>query len=280
VIGAAIIVFREIIEAGLIVGIVLAATQRAPGSRIWIAGGVVAGVLGSCVVAAFTNVIASTFEGFGQEMFNAAILAAAVLMLTWHNIWMAHHGRSMAAELHETSRSIIEGHKSLAMLSAVVGIAVLREGAEVVLFLYGVAIGAGSTAGSLAAGGALGLVLGTGVSFLTYRGLLRIPTRYFFVVTSWLITFLAAGMAAQATAFLEQAGAVTALQQTVWNSSGILPEGSIPGRVLRTLVGYSDRPTLMQLVVYLAALAAIIILTRISRPRPPQQSAVSPVSAE
>ncbi len=277
-IGAAIIVFREIIEAGLIVGIVLAATQRAPGARLWIAGGVLAGILGSCVVAAFTGAIAATFNGFGQEMFNASILAAAVVMLTWHNVWMAHYGRTMAAELHETSRSIVEGHKSLAMLATVVGIAVLREGAEVVLFLYGVAISAGSTAGGLAAGGVLGLVLGAGVSILTYRGLLRIPTRYFFVVTSWLITFLAAGMAAQSVAFLEQAGTVTALQQTVWNTSGILSEGSIPGRILHTLIGYSDQPTLMQLIVYLATLAAIIILTRLTRPAA-RQPAV-PVSAE
>lgn len=278
-IGAAIIVFREIIEAGLIVGIVLAATRRMPSSRIWIASGVVAGILGSVVVAIFMSAIASTFGGFGQEFFNASILVAAVLMLTWHNLWMAHHGRTMAAELHETSRSIIEGHRSLAALSGVVGLAVLREGAEVVLFLYGVAVSAGSSATSLAAGGALGLFLGAAVSLLTYKGLLRIPTRYFFIVTSWLITFLAAGMAAQAVAFLEQAGAVDVLQQTVWNSSALLSESSIAGRVLHTLVGYSDRPSLLQLLAYLATLVAIIVLTRFSRPKPPR-SAITPVSAE
>lgn len=278
-IGAAIIVFREVIEAGLIVGIVLAATQRAPHARAWIAGGVAAGVLGSCILAIFTGAVAEAFGGFGQELFNASILGAAVVMLAWHNIWMAHHGRSMALELQHASRSIIESHRSLAALAMVVGIAVLREGAEVVLFLYGVAISAGSTAAGLVSGGVLGVVLGVGVSFLTFKGLLRIPPRYFFLVTSWLITFLAAGMAAQAVSFLENAGTVTALQQTVWNTSRILSEGSIPGRILKTLIGYSDQPTLAQLLAYLVTLAAIFGLTRLSKPRPPE-AAAAPSAAE
>ena len=106
------------------------------------------------------------------------------------------------------------------------------------------------------------MLLGGGVCALTYWGLLSIPTRRLFSVTSALIAFLAAGMAAQATAFLERANAVTALPQVVWDSSLILPDTSILGRALRTLIGYSDRPTAMQLCVYLAVLAAILLLMR------------------
>ena len=97
-IGALIIVFREVIEAGLIIGIVMAATQTVQGSRMWILGGVLAGIVGSCILAAFTGSLAAFFDGFGQEIFNAAILAVAVCMLTWHNVWMALKGRAMAGE--------------------------------------------------------------------------------------------------------------------------------------------------------------------------------------
>lgn len=267
-IGALIIVFREVIEAGLIIGIVMAATQSVAGSRVWIFGGVLAGVIGSCILAAFTGTIGQLFNGFGQEIFNAVILAIAVCMLTWHNIWMAKNGRAMAGELKQAGIAVREGQKTLLALAIIVGTAVLREGAEVVLFLYGIAISAKETAGGMILGGLSGLVIGAIVSALTFRGLLKIPTRYFFRVTSWLIAFLAAGMAAQSVSYLEKAGLVTALQNTVWDSSKYLSESGIPGRILHTLIGYSDQPTQFQLLVYIATLAAGFGLTKwISRPR-------------
>ncbi len=269
-IGALIIVFREVIEAGLIIGIVLAATRSVAGSRLWVGIGVLSGILGSCVVAAFTGSIAEFFNGFGQEIFNAIILSIAVAMLAWHNIWMALHGRAMAGELKQAGNEVREGRKTLTALAIVVGAAVLREGSEVVLFLYGVLISDGGTAKSIALGAVLGLGLGGIVSALTYLGLLSIPTRYIFKTTSWLITFLAAGMAAQAAGFLEKAGVVEIMSNAVWDTSGLLSEKSITGRILHTLVGYADQPSLFQLVVYVGTLLAIIAATRlVMAPRPP-----------
>src|SRR5690349_3583589 len=97
--SALLIVFREVIEAGLIVGIVLAATKGVPRRGLAISGGVSGGVAGALLVAAFAGELASLFEGSGQELFNATILLLAVVMLTWHNVWMASHGRDMAREL-------------------------------------------------------------------------------------------------------------------------------------------------------------------------------------
>jgi high-affinity iron transporter len=106
---------------------------------------------------------------------------------------------------------------------------------------------------------------------LTYLGLLSIPSRYLFGVTSALIAFLAAGMAAQAIAFLEQANIVTALDQTVWNTSWILKDSSFLGRALHTLIGYVDQPTAMQVVVYAFTLAAIAILMKLFATPPAQR---------
>ncbi|HTN96680.1 MAG TPA: FTR1 family protein [Nordella sp.] len=260
--AALIIVFREVVEAGLVVGIVLAATRSVAGSRLWTAFGIIGGVLGSCLVAVFAGAIASAFAGIGQELFNAAILGVAVVMLIWHNIWMASHGRDLARDLKAAGEAVARGRKSLFALALVVGIAVLREGAEVVLFLYGIAITDGGSGAALFLGGLAGLALGAGLSALTYLGLLRIPSRHLFKVTSLMIAFLAAGMAAQATFFLEQAGLVDVLGDTIWDTSAILSEKSIPGRVLHTLVGYSDQPSILQLLVYIGTLLAIYLLTR------------------
>lgn len=263
VLAALLIVFREVFEAGLIVGIVLAVTAGVAGRGRWLAGGVVAGVLGAGLVALFTEGLSQLFGGSGQEIFNASILAFAVVMLTWHNVWMARHGRDLAAELKAAGAAVVAGSKSLAALAVVVAIAVLREGSEVVLFLYGVAAAQGGASWGMVAGGLLGLVLGVLVCFATYLGLIAVPARYLFAVTSTLIAFLAAGLAAQAVVFLQQAGLVTALGETVWDTSWLLSDSSLLGRALHTLIGYVAEPSAMQLLVYLATLGTIATLMRL-----------------
>ena len=261
-IAALIIVFREVFEAGLIVGIVLAVTRTVPHRNQWIGGGVLAGVLAACLVAVFAGALSNLFAGMGQELFNALILTIAVVMLTWHNVWMARHGSELAGELRAAGQAVVEGSKSLLALAVVVGVAVLREGSEVVLFLYGVVAGSDDTALGVALGGFIGLLLGALVCVLTYAGLVRIPTRKLFAVTTVLIALLAAGMAAQAAAFLEKANALTALNNVVWDSAWLLSDSSILGKALHTLIGYTDQPTAMQLVVYVAILAVTFVLMR------------------
>jgi high-affinity iron transporter len=273
--AALIIVFREVLEAGIIVGIMLAVTRGIAHRGWWIGGGVAAGVLGACVAAVFAGALAAAFEGYGQEYFNAAILIVAVVMLTWHNVWMAHHGRELAAEMRAAGEAVASGAKSLAGLAVVVAVAVLREGFEAVLFLYGVVAASDPGSGlALVAGGAVGLLLGAAISALTYFGLLSIPSRYLFQVTTIMLAFLAAGMAAQAVAFLQDANALSALGAVLWDSSWLLSDHSMFGRALHTLVGYSDRPTALQLLVYLATLAITFGLLRLfaSQPTPQAQA--------
>ena len=269
--AALLIVFREVFEAGLIVGIVMAVTTGVARRGFWVAGGVAAGVLGACFVALFTGGLSELFGGSGQEVFNAGILGFAVLMLTWHNVWMSRHGRELAAEMREAGEAVVAGSKSLTALAIVVAIAVLREGSEVVLFLYGVAASQGGANLAMVAGGFVGLILGSLVCLATYLGLVTVPTRYLFGVTSALIALLAAGMAAQAIAFLEQADILTALDQTVWDTSWILSDSSYLGRALHTLIGYVDQPTAMQLIVYAATLAVIVVLMKVFAAPVPQR---------
>ena len=270
------IVFREVIEAGLIVGIVLAATKGVRGRALWVGYGVAGGILGACFVAAFAGEIESLFQGSGQEIFNASILLFAVAMLTWHNVWMAGHGRQMAREMRAVGVQVASGERTLAALAIVVGVAVLREGSEVVLFLYGIASQPGTTTASLLTGGVLGLLGGAAMSALMYYGLLAIPAHRLFRVTSGLITLLAAGMAAQAVLFLQQAGYLEVLTRTVWDTSWLLPQDSIAGRLLHTLVGYNDTPNGAQIVAYCATIVAITLLMRWEHSRHPRGAVVQP----
>jgi high-affinity iron transporter len=257
------IVFREVIEAGLIVGIVLAATTGVPHRGRFVALGVGAGVAGACIVAGFAGELAALFQGSGQELFNAAILLVAVAMLTWHNVWMASHGRQMARELKAAGHQVRSGERTLLALSVVVGVAVLREGSEVVLFLYGIIAQGGASAAAMTAGGALGLLAGAGISAMIFFGLLTIPAGKLFRVTSGLITLLAAGMAAQAVLYLQNGGYIDVLGASLWNSSWLLADDSIAGRLLHTLVGYVQEPDGAQLLAYAATVVLMLALMRL-----------------
>ncbi|HVZ27746.1 MAG TPA: FTR1 family protein [Rhizomicrobium sp.] len=262
------IVFREVIEAGLIVGIVMAATTGVPQRGRFIALGVGGGIAGACLVAAFAGELAALFQGSGQELFNASILLLAVMMLTWHNVWMASHGREMARELKAAGHQVRTGERTLAALAMVVGIAVLREGSEVVLFLYGIIAQGGASATAMTAGGALGLAAGAAVSALLFYGLLAIPAGKLFQVTSWLITLLAAGMAAQAVLYLQNGGWLEYLTATLWDTSTVLPDDGqgtvgVIGKMLHTLVGYNATPNGAQLIAYGLTIATMLALMRV-----------------
>lgn len=255
--ATAVIVFREVLEAALIVGIVAAATRTIPGRSRWLAAGIAAGLVGSAVVALGTERIAGLASGMGQELFNAAVLGIAVVMLAWHNLWMSSHGAALAADARGVGNAIRDGRRECSVLLVVVGLAVLREGAETVLFLYGIAASEGTASMSMLAGGTAGIVAGAAVGWFVYAGLLRIPLRWFFTATGVLVLFLAAGMASQAARFLVQADVLPSLASPLWDTSGLLPQASVAGTLLHSLVGYDARPAGMQLIFYGAVLIAI-----------------------
>ena len=260
--ATALIVFREVLEAALVVGIVLAASRGVPRRFRWVAGGISGGVLGAVLVAAFAGKIAQAVQGVGQELFNAAVLFLAVGMLGWHNVWMGRHGRELAIEAGDVGKAVLAGVKPLYALFTVTALAVLREGSELVLFLYSVAAANATSAPALASGIVIGLAGGSAVGAALYFGLLRIPLRHLFTVTSWMILLLAAGMAAQGAAFLVQADLLPSFGNELWDTSGLLSESSIIGQVLHALVGYVSRPAGIQVVFYLATLVVIGSLMR------------------
>jgi len=255
--AVAVIVFREVLEAALVVSIVLAASHGIPGRGRWVASGIIAGMLGAMLVAAFTGEISAALAGIGQEVFDASVLFGAVVMLGWHNVWMNRHGRELAEEAKSISAAVRAGARPLYALAIVTGLAVLREGSEIVLFVYGLVAAQGTGTASVLGGGALGLVGGAALGAALYYGLLRVPLRHLFTVTSMVVLFLAAGMAAQGAAFLLQADLVPTLGDQLWDSSALLSDQSLAGELLHVLIGYVARPTGIQLVFYLATLGTI-----------------------
>ena len=262
--AVALLVFREVLEAALIVAVVCAATRGVPHRGAFVAGGIGVGAAGAVLVALGAGFIADLASGAGQNLFNAGVLLAAVAMIGWHVVWMSSHGRELTQKMQALGGAVKTGASSLRVLFAVVALAVLREGSEIVLFLYGMAAGGVGAAGE-AAGIALGVGGGALLGVALYFGLLRIPLKHFFGVTNGLLMLLAAGLAATAAGFLVESGWLPAWGGQLWNTSRLVADDSLAGRTLGILIGYKARPEGIQVAFYLATLVALVALVALAR---------------
>jgi high-affinity iron transporter len=266
--STALIVFREVLEAALVVSIVLAATKGVLNRGWWVSGGLLGGIIGAGLIAIFADVISSWASGMGQEVFNACVMFVAVVMLAWHSIWMGKHSREMAQQIAAVGKAVAAGSRPLTGLAIVVGVAVLREGSEAVLFLYGIAAGDPGQTPQMVIGGLLGIFGGVSLGAAMYAGLLQIPLKRLFAVTNAMIILLAAGMASQGVGFLVSAGLLPSWGDTVWDTSWLLKESSLLGKMFHTLIGYTARPAGIQIAAYIATLVIVVLLSRaVNRPQ-------------
>lgn len=271
--ATALIVFRETLEAALIVGIIAAATRGMAARWRWLGSGVAAGAIGAVILALLADHIATLAEGLGQDFANIAILSLALAMLVWHSVLGQQHGFAAAQDARRLGTAVRSGGHTPAVLALACALAVLREGAETVLFVIGL-VGTDTTVAPHAPllGLAVGLAAGTAVGVMIYLGLSRVPTRRLFAVTHGLIVILAAAIASQLARALTQAGLVQHWDTPLWDSSRWLAPDSALGTLLHALAGYDARPSGLQLLFYGGTLVLITLASRRVRatatPRP------------
>jgi high-affinity iron transporter len=265
--ATALIVFRESLEAALFVGIVAAATRGLAGRGSWLAGGVFAGVLGALALAAGADKIGALADGIGQDLVNVGILTAALAMLAWHCIWVSTHGKEMSQEARQLGSSVRAGQRTPRALMVAVALAVLREGAETVLFVAGLTTGTASSGLEMVSAVLLGLAGGVALGALIYFGLSHVKPHNLFAVTNAFILVLAAAIASQLARALAQSGLVDLWSSAVWDTSKLLPSESPVGVLLHALAGYDARPSGLQLVFYVGTLLIVGLATREVRRR-------------
>jgi len=255
-----VIVFREMLEMVLVVGVLMAATRGMPGCRQWIGLGVFGGLVGAVFFGLFMEQMENSFEGDGEFIFNAVVLLLASVLISWTVFWMSIHGRKMSERMKQVGASVKQGdlpHRALAIVALS---AVMREGSEAVFFIFGAAQGAGEEGLSMLIGGLTGAAAALLVGGLLYFGLVRIPVKQLFSFSGWLLMLLAAGMASQATWNLVAIEWLPPLVDTLWNSSSVLSQDSLPGEVLHVLIGYDDQPSGLQVIVFVVSLTILVSL--------------------
>ncbi|EAY9327149.1 iron permease [Salmonella enterica] len=259
-IAVILIVFREVLEAGLIISVILAACKGYKISHLVIAG-ITSGVIFSGLLSLFTNSIENALSGTGQEVFNSALLLTATLMLSWQIVWMSTKGKEMAdASRNEVRNILSEGNKNYA-IAVVVAIAVMREGSEVVLFMYSIIISTGTSVTAMFTGGIIGVVAGIVFTFLLYRGLILIPLKFIFLLSNIILTFIAAGLASQGIGILSSIDIIPAIKDTVWDSSWLLSDNSWQGGLARAIFGYTSTPSGVQIITWILVATLIISIS-------------------
>lgn len=262
----AFIVWRESIEALLVVGILYAWLRMSPDGRRglpWLWGGVGAGLLLAGALALVLLGVASWLSDTGQEWFQSLMALAACALVVQMVVWMRQHGRGLKRDL-ETGASQHVHQEHWWGLLVLVMIAVAREGSETVVFLYGTVLS------SKDADGVAAMVLaglgGFAVALLTFwllqLGGRIITWRRFFRITEVLLLLLASSLLVSATDRLISLGALPALMDPVWDSSWLLDTEQGLGKILADFAGYRAAPALSQLLIWLAYWAVVFWLLR------------------
>ncbi len=266
--NALFIVWRESLEALLIVGILYAwLKQNDPvgGLRaLWI--GVATGIGAALALAWAMVVVQGELTGQLLEWFQTGIVLLAAALITQMVLWMQKHGRHMKKTL-ENDIAHAREHAGYGGIIAITALAIAREGAETVVFLYGISQ-EGDT-GSLIIGGGLGLLLALGTSWLLARGLRYFNYRNFFRVTGFLLFLFASALLVTGVEHLIGMGVIPALVDPLWNSSLLLDDFSTTGKLVGVLTGYRAQPPLTLVLVYLAYWLFVIAMQRRAvHPRP------------
>lgn len=266
--GTFIITWRETIEAALIVGILLTYLAKIGQSEQFrfVYWGTLWAVVASLVFAGFSSFLSVLFRDIGQDLFEAAILFVATVVLTHMVVWMHHNAREIKGELQQQADLAIAKQRLWA-LGTLAFVGVFREGVETVLFIWGLILqgASGNSTAPAVMGGFLGIGLGVLMSWLFFKGFGHLDLRLFFRLSGLLLLFMAAGMLSSGTGKLIAAGLIPGLIEPIWNTSWLLSERSLFGSLVAGIFGYRSSPSLMQVILYLLYFPLTIVWLKLQK---------------
>jgi len=253
----AIVVFRECLEIAFLLSMVLAVTKPVKNSRKYIILGSMIGVCFAALFAFFAKTLSESMGGLGDEMFNSFVILFTAILISWTVVWMQGYTKKVRKDLSKLSDKINAGSVSQLMLVFVVAAAIFREGAEIILFVHSIASAGNIDGNEYITGIGFGVFAGVSVGALLYLGLMKYAGKYIFKISTILLTLIAAGLAAEAAGVMTSSGIIEIFSEQLWDSSWLVDNNSITGKVLNITIGYDSRPNGMQMAFYFAT----IILT-------------------
>ena len=253
--NVAFVVWRESVEALLVIGILNAWLGRQPDvarrGRTFLWAGVAAGLVAAFVLGAVFIVFGEAIPDDAQQAYQAAAVLLAAALIVQMVFWMRKHGRTLKREL-ETALQEAAARSGWWAVFALAAIAVAREGTETAVFLFGTLAAARSSAnaGPVIAIMLMGFVLALATYYVLQVGSRILSWRVFFRITEVMLLFLAASLLMTGADYLGDLGIVPKLSGRLWDSSALLPDGGPLGGLVGSLTGYRARPDLVEVLVY------------------------------
>lgn len=259
----ALVVFRECLEISMILGIVCAATRSVKNSFIYIISGIMAGIIAASLLAFFITKLSFSFSGLGEEYFNAFIIFLTVIVVGATAIWVKRSARKMPQKMNDLSVKIEKGLAPKIILTSVVASTIFREVTEIVLYVHALTTAYSLTPIDYILGFSSGISMGIIVTIAIYWGLSRIALKYLFKLSFALLVLIAASLASEAAGILTSVGFLEIYNEPLWDSSWIISDFSVIGRILKMLVGYNAQPNSMQLIFYVSTIFIILGCSKI-----------------
>lgn len=265
--NALIVVWRESLEAMLVIGVMLSWIVRQPDPaplKRGLLGGVAAGVMLACALGYAAYAAQGEFAGEALEQFQLAMVLAAAALILHMVLWMHEHGRSMKRELERQVERAAASTGAVLGAAAITALAVAREGGETVIFLYG--LGMEGEPGALFGGAAAGFVLAGATAWAVARGARFLNMRTLFRVSEILLLLIATSLLVAGVDKIIGMEWLPPLADPLWDSAGLLPDARGAGRFLADFVGYRARPAATVVIAVVAFWAyALARMTRIDR---------------
>ncbi len=257
---------REGLEAGLVVGILVAYLhkigRRDVLPRLWI--GIGGAIVLSLAVGAILTFGPSTLSFQAQEILGGSLSIVAVGMVTWMTFWMARHARGLSGELRAGVDRAVHGSAIALVILGVVSVG--REGVETALFVWA-SVNAGANAALGFVGAVLGILVAVVIAYLIYRGFVRINLSRFFFWTGIFLIVVAAGVLAYGVGDLQESGLLPGITVHAYSVASVIPPTSWYGTLLAGLFNFNPEPTIAQVIVWVAYVAVTLFLfLRVSLP--------------
>jgi len=265
--------FEAVLVLSIVIGVLHKMGRRELVPSVW--AGTASAIVGSFLIAVGLNLLGSTFEGPGEPVFEGSALLLAAAVLTWVNFWMRKQSGPLADKI-ESQASLANPSRARRALFFLSFLTVIREGAELSVFLLAVAL----TTSRLQelAGALLGIAAAVLLGWALLSGSRRMNIKLFFRYTNIFLILFAAGVVGLGIGEFNEIGWIPAIMSPLWNLSRLLPNQSLVGQILHTLVGYISSPSLTQVIAYLGylgLLAGILVWRRHPSPAATAPQAVA-----
>ncbi len=264
------VTLREGLEAFLIIcilaGYLIRTGHRKEVKLVWLGAGAALAV--SLIVMGILSYLGLTLGHDAREMFEAVMMIIAVVIVSTMILWMHHHAKFVRTELqNRLSQAVSSGQMAaIALLSFTM---VVREGIETSIFLT--ALSSAGPEGGVFTGALLGFMVAAVFGHFFFHGSMNLNLRVFFSVTGWLLILFAAGMISRAAGIFVELGYLPSLIEPVWDTGWLLNDGSITGTLLRTLFGYTARPSLLQVLAQMGYILGMGLVFKWGVPRRPMR---------